>query len=92
MYLLFCAEPARVLLYRPLYRQDTVREYASLEALLAHIRESALFQESILDWIDPTARDVYAEGGFSEPHIVSIGLDPYTLPAKPEPAILDLKL
>lgn len=92
MYLLFCAEPAKVLVYRPLYRQDTVREYASLEALLAHIRESALFQESILDWIDPTARDVYAEGGFSEPHIVSIGIDPYTLPAKPEPAMLDLKL
>ncbi|MFI7835101.1 dermonecrotic toxin domain-containing protein [Pseudomonas asiatica] len=92
MYLLFCAEPAKVLLYRPLYRQDTVREYASLKVLLAHIRESTLLQESILDWIDPAARDVYAEGGFSEPHIVSIGSDPYALPDRPKPAVLDLKL
>ncbi|MDZ5108974.1 dermonecrotic toxin domain-containing protein [Pseudomonas putida] len=92
MYLLFCAEPAKVLLYRPLYPQDTVREYANLEALLAHIRESDLLQGSILDWIDPTARDIYADGGFAEPHIVSIGVDPYALPTKPEPAMLDLEL
>ncbi|MFP3336234.1 hypothetical protein SB761_36675, partial [Pseudomonas sp. SIMBA_064] len=44
MYLLFCVEPSRVLFYRPLYRQDTLREYASLAALLEHIQQSPLLQ------------------------------------------------
>ncbi|MFJ4382934.1 hypothetical protein ACIP02_01150 [Pseudomonas sp. NPDC089408] len=92
MYVLFCAEPRRVLLYRPLYRQDTVREYASLDALLEHVRDSPLLQESILDWMAPEAQSTYQDGGFTEPHIVSLGIDPYALPERPGPAMLDIKL
>jgi len=92
MYVLFCAEPRRVLLYRPLYRQDTVREYASLAALLEHVQESSLLQASILDWMEPDARSIYQQGGFTEPHIVSLGIDPYALPERPAPAVLDIKL
>lgn len=91
MYVLYCAEPRRVLLYRPLYRQHTVCEYASLDALLEHVRDSSLLQASILDWMEPGARSVYEQGGFTEPHIVSVGIDPYALPERPAPALLDIK-
>lgn len=86
MYILFCAEPTLVLLYRPLFRQDTLREYASLPALLQHVRTSPLLQASIVDWMDPLVRSIYQNGGFKEPHIAVIGIDFYTAPATPEPA------
>ena len=88
MYILFCAEPSLVLLYRPLFRQDTLREYASLAALLEHVRTSPLLQTSIVDWMDPQVRSIYQNGGFKEPHIAVIGIDFYTAPATPEPASL----
>ena len=91
MYLLFCAEPSLVLLYRPLFSQDTLREYAGLPALLEHVRESVLLQGSILDWMDPAVRSTYDNGGFSEPHISAIGIDPYALPQHPQPAVLDIE-
>jgi hypothetical protein len=89
---LYCAEPKRVLLYRPLFRQDTVREYSSLAALLEHVRESALFQEGIVEWMDPAVQAIYQNGGFQEPHIAVIGIDPYSLPEKPAPASLAIEL
>ncbi|AYG47068.1 hypothetical protein DV532_23345 [Pseudomonas sp. Leaf58] len=92
MYVLFCAEPAVVLLYRPLYTQDTVREYASLEALLESVRESEILQGSLLDWMAQDVRHIYENGGFAEPHITHIGLDPYELPERPKPAVLDIAL
>lgn len=88
MYVLFCAEPGRVLLYRPLYKQDTLREYANLGALLGHIQQSPLLQASILDWMDPQVRHIYDHGGFSEPHLSSIGIDPYDQPKRPEPPVI----
>lgn len=92
MYVLFCAEPPLVLLYRPLYRQDTLREYASLGALLEHIQQSPLLQASILDWLDPQVRHVYDHGGFSEPHLASIGIDPFNLPERPQPPVIAAQL
>ena len=91
MYMLFCAEPSLVLLYRPLFRQDTLREYASLPAVLEHVRESRLLQAGILDWMDPAVRSVYDNGGFSEPHVTAIGIDPYALPERPEPVELAIE-
>lgn len=91
MYILFCAEPSLVLLYRPLFAKDTLREYASLSALLEHVRESEILQESILDWMQPSVRPVYDHGGFREPHISVIGIDPYALPERPEPARLAIE-
>lgn len=88
MYILYCAEPSLVLLYRPLYTQDTLREYASLSAMLEHVRESVILQDSILDWMDPSVRAVYDHGGFSEPHINVIGIDPYVNLTRPAPAQL----
>lgn len=91
MYLLYCAEPRLVLLYRPLYKQDTLRQYASLGALLEHIQQSPLLQDSILDWMDPQVRHIYDRGGFSEPHLSSIGIDPYALPERPEPPVIHVQ-
>lgn len=88
MYVLFCAQPSRVLLYRPLYAKDTLLEYASLEAMMAAIRASTELQQSLVAWMNPTARSIYDHDGFKEPHIGSIGIDPYNLPEKPAPAEL----
>jgi hypothetical protein len=88
MYLLFCAEPGLVLLYRPLYQQDTLRQYTSLGAVLEHIQQSPLLQQSILDWMDPKVRHLYDHGGFSEPHVSSVGTDPYSLPERPQPPVI----
>ncbi|MCE5975607.1 dermonecrotic toxin domain-containing protein [Pseudomonas sp. JR33AA] len=88
MYLLYCAEPSLVLLYRPLFARDTLREYPNLPALLGHVRESKILQDSILDWMEPNVRPIYDHGGFSEPHITSIGIDPYINPERPKPAQL----
>lgn len=91
MYILYCAEPSLVLLYRPLFQQDTLREYASLAALLEHARASTLLQDSIVDWMAAEARPIYQNGGLLEPHIAVIGIDFYTPPATPEPAALAIE-
>lgn len=88
MYLLICAQPSRVLLYRPLYAKDTLLEYPSLDAMLVAIRASPELQQSMVAWMDPAARPIYDHGGIGEPHISSIGIDPYNLPEKPAPAQL----
>ncbi|MDF0734010.1 hypothetical protein P0Y43_25340 [Pseudomonas entomophila] len=89
MYVLYCAEPRLVLLYRPLYPQDTLREYPSLDALMAHIRTSTILSQSILAWLNPQVRPVYDNHGFEEPHVTSIGIDPYALPVGAPPAVFD---
>ncbi|MBI6898475.1 hypothetical protein JET64_16875 [Pseudomonas putida] len=90
MFVLFSTEPAVVMLYRPLYPKDPLRQFSSLDAMMAAIRESPTLQESILAWMDERVRPIYANGGFTEPHITSIGIDPYALPDKPGPARLDV--
>lgn len=85
MYVIFSAQPGVVLLYRPLYGQAPLQQFASIGAMMAAIRASATLQASLLDWIAPQVRHIYAEGGFSEPHVSSIGLDPYDLPERPAP-------
>ncbi|BBH43862.1 dermonecrotic toxin domain-containing protein [Pseudomonas sp. KU43P] len=92
MYLLFSTEPSVVLLYRPLYPADSLRQFSSFDDVIAQIRLPGALQESILTWMNPDAGSVYEHGGFAEPHIIHIGQDPYQLPDKPEPAQLDLQL
>ncbi|MEX5339887.1 DUF6543 domain-containing protein [Pseudomonas sp. I2] len=92
MYVLFSAEPAVVLLYRPLYGHDPLRQFASIEAMMAGIRESESLQASMVNWMEPHVRHIYDHGGFTEPHVTSIGMDPYDLPEKPEPAALGARL
>lgn len=66
-------EPGPVILYRPLYAQ-ALTQYASREALLAAIAQPGALQDSVLMWLGEPARPVYANGGFTEPHILRFGL------------------
>lgn len=91
-YVLFCAEPARVLLYCPLLKQGVLREFDSLAALLQSIRASDSLQEQLLAWMESDVQGIYQAGGFAEPHVASIGIDPYNLPQTPTPVTLDVRL
>ncbi len=76
------------LLYRPLL-QPALQEYASQEALFAAIKAPGPVQDSVLDWLAPTRRHVYANGGFAEPHIAQMFQgDEFTPPSRPAPAQL----
>ena len=92
MFVLFSTEPAVVLLYRPLHAQDPLRQFSSVADMMAAIRASSQLQESILAWMDERVRPIYANGGFSEPHVAYIGIDPFQLPDKPEPVQFDTQL
>ena len=91
MYVLYCSEPALVLLYRPLFKQDTLRQYVSLDALLEHVQESQRLQDSILPWMEPEAQAIYQNGGFLEPHIAVLNQDFFTPPETPAPATLSVE-
>lgn len=77
------------LLYRPAYR-DALLEFTSRAHLLAAIVQPGALQDSVLTWLPDTARAIYSNGGFSQPHYVRVGLgsefDP--LPSVPKPATL----
>ncbi|WP_347900637.1 DUF6543 domain-containing protein [Pseudomonas purpurea] len=75
-------------LYRPVYT-DSLLEYPTREALLAAIASPGALQSSVLAWLPETARSVYDNGGFNEPHIAHFSpLDPFGLPEKPKAATL----
>lgn len=59
----------RWVLYRPLYPEDTVLEFASLDALMSNVRENGDLQQSMLGWLDEDARQLYENGGFLRPHL-----------------------
>jgi len=86
MYVLFAAERETVLLYRPLYPAAALTEFASLEEMMAAIRQQQALQDSILTWLTPEARKVYDHGGFSEPHLGRPIVDSSILPAPVKPA------
>ncbi|WP_426177927.1 hypothetical protein [Pseudomonas sp. TWRC1-2] len=77
------------LLYRPAYR-DSLLEFASRDSLLAALVRPGALQDSVLTWLPDSARAIYSNGGFTQPHYVRVGLgsefDP--LPRVPEPAQL----
>jgi hypothetical protein len=61
-----------VVLYRPFSRQSLI-EFESWGALRAAIVEPGELQDDVLTWMDDHARQVYANGGFDQPHIVRFG-------------------
>ena len=76
------------LLYRP-FEPVPLIEFGSWSALLAAVVTPGELQQKVLHWLSDNARAVYAEGGFSEPHIVRFGLGSEFAPlAHPEPATL----
>ncbi|CDF96625.1 MULTISPECIES: dermonecrotic toxin domain-containing protein [unclassified Pseudomonas] len=76
------------LLYRPLYA-PSLQEFPTREALLQAIAATGSLQDSILTWLPDSARPIYANGGFLEPHIVRFfSGDEFSVPDKPAPATL----
>ncbi|AQT94721.1 dermonecrotic toxin domain-containing protein [Pseudomonas azotoformans] len=76
------------LLYRPAYSQS-LQEFPDRDALLAAIVQPGELQDSVLTWLSDSARPIYSNGGFTEPHYVRIGLgSEFDLPRKPDPATL----
>ncbi|GFM65603.1 hypothetical protein PSCICJ_17210 [Pseudomonas cichorii] len=75
-------------LYRP-FARTSLTEYASWPALLAAVRQPGALQDDILVWLSDSARPVYANGGFAEPHVNRFGLGSDFSPLeKPLPAVL----
>ncbi|MDF9617356.1 hypothetical protein P5705_06855 [Pseudomonas entomophila] len=85
MYVLSCTEPARVILYRPLYGHEAMREFSDLEALGSAIRLSSSLRASVLQWMDEAARTYYHSDLSADTRLVHVGIDPGLLP---EPAKL----
>lgn len=85
MYVLFCTEPTRVLLYRPLYRHTPLMAFETFDALMSAIAREGALQASVLDWLPDQARRVYDHGGFLAPHPLTPILDDagFLLPVKP---------
>ncbi|MFJ4390293.1 dermonecrotic toxin domain-containing protein [Pseudomonas soli] len=92
MYVLLGSAPSVLVLYRPLYGRDAVRAFASEQALVEAICQDTTLQQSILDWLPQHVRPIYDNGGFAEPHILSIGVDPFLNFEAPAPASLAIRL
>lgn len=76
------------LLYRPSYRESLL-QFETRDALLAAIAKPGEVQDSVLTWLCDSARPIYSNGGFQEPHYVRIGMgSEFDLPAVPKPAML----
>lgn len=86
MYVLKCEAPARVILYRPLYGHEAVREYDDIKALELGIRQSSSVRASVLQWMDRAARDHYHSDLSADSRLVHVGIDPGLLPEPAEVA------
>lgn len=91
MYVLFAAEAETVVLYRPLYGQEAISEFASIKAMMQAIGEASSLQESVLDWLPAGARPFYADGGFTDPHAVVPVLDIIEPPEAVDPPTVNVQ-
>lgn len=87
MFILGPGPQGEVMLYRPLSREP-LKQYANGAALFAAIKDDPALRREVLDWMTPAARDIYANGGFEEPHITRFGQGSDFAPiSAPAPAI-----
>jgi hypothetical protein len=92
MFVISDRDPAKgpVVLYRPL-SQQSLTEFSSMAALRAAIVEPGELHEAALTWLTDHARQVYANGGFDQPHILRFGQGSEFAPLEtPLPAQLTL--
>lgn len=76
------------LLYRPFYAHPLI-EFTTRATLMSAIAEPGALQDSVLTWLSDSARPIYTNGGFKEPHIVRFGVgDEFAPLSVPEPAQL----
>ncbi|MCS4251431.1 hypothetical protein [Pseudomonas sp. BIGb0164] len=82
------AESGVHILYRPLYA-DALQQFPSRQAMLDAIARPGELQDSVLAWLSDSARPIYANGGFHEPHYVRFGLgSEFDTPEIPKPVTL----
>ncbi|PVZ13505.1 MULTISPECIES: hypothetical protein [unclassified Pseudomonas] len=82
-----CGEGPRVL-YTPL-RNPTLQAFTSMAALEDGLREEGELQRFVIDWLKPEVRNVYANGGLAQPHIVRFGQgDEFAPLSVPAPAAI----
>ncbi|WP_043198292.1 DUF6543 domain-containing protein [Pseudomonas putida] len=56
-------------LYRPMFTAQAVRQFDSPRQLMTAIRTEHALQQHILAWLDDDAHPIYANDGFSHPHL-----------------------
>lgn len=61
------------ILYRPLYA-EALQQFSSRQSLLEAIASPGALQSSVLAWLSDSARSIYDNGGFQQPHYVRFGL------------------
>ncbi|MBC3363585.1 DUF6543 domain-containing protein [Pseudomonas sp. SWRI154] len=74
-------------LYRPASPTPLI-EFASCAALFTAIKTPGALQQSVLAGLAPSARRVYANGGFQEPHIGRLVVSDFDILPTPGPALL----
>lgn len=74
-------------LYRP-SSSTPLSEFSSWVLLFDAIKEGGELGESVLAGLAPSARSIYANGGFQEPHVSRIILSDFDVPLAPSPALL----
>ena len=57
------------ILYRPLFARQAIRQFDSRSQLMTSIRTEHTLQQEVLDWLDDDARPIYANDGFTHPHL-----------------------
>ncbi|BBU42196.1 hypothetical protein PPTS312_01110 [Pseudomonas putida] len=57
------------ILYRPMYATQAIRQFDSRNQLMTAIRTEQALQQDILTWLDDDARPIYANHGFTHPHL-----------------------
>jgi hypothetical protein len=76
------------ILYRPLYA-EALQQFSSRQSLLEAIASPGALQSSVLAWLSDSARSIYDNGGFQQPHYVRFGLGTEFGPLEvPKPAQL----
>ncbi|WP_336332773.1 dermonecrotic toxin domain-containing protein [Pseudomonas putida] len=91
MYAIVLTHPSVVLLYRPLYAKQTLLQYDDQRGLMEALGQAGELQDSVLAWLPESARSIYANGGFIEPHLHRPILDTTLLPGRVEPPRLKLR-
>ncbi|MBC3948196.1 dermonecrotic toxin domain-containing protein [Pseudomonas folii] len=90
---MFVIGPANIesgpyLLYQP-FQATPLTEFSNWTTLRDAIAQPGALQQQVLIWLSDTARPVYANGGFDEPHIIRFGLGSEFQPLeRPQPTVL----
>lgn len=69
MFVIEVPATAAWVLYRPMAKAQTVRQFDSRSQLMTAIRAEQALQRDILTWLDDDAQPIYANDGFTHPHL-----------------------